>query len=75
MEVGITKLRKGSKGSVILGCESEGKMEKLKDTVRENLHEYAKSYGAQRQNSRLHEVNESGNRGAIGDQTRPGNRR
>ncbi|XP_011637065.1 uncharacterized protein LOC105427145 [Pogonomyrmex barbatus] len=39
MEVGITKLRKGSKGSVILGCESEGEMEKLKDTVREKLGE------------------------------------
>lgn len=39
MEVGITKLRKGSKGSVILGCESEREMEKLKDTVREKLGE------------------------------------
>ncbi|KAL6265886.1 hypothetical protein P5V15_002718 [Pogonomyrmex californicus] len=39
MEVRITKLRKGSKGSVILECESEEEMEKLKDTVREKLGE------------------------------------
>ncbi|XP_029177728.1 uncharacterized protein LOC114945635 [Nylanderia fulva] len=37
LEVGISKLKKGNKGSIILGCESEGEMEKLRDTVREKL--------------------------------------
>lgn len=39
LEVGITKLKKGNKGSIILGCESEREMEKLRDTVREKLGE------------------------------------
>ncbi|EFN68952.1 hypothetical protein EAG_00180, partial [Camponotus floridanus] len=33
LDVGITKLKKGNKGSIILGCESESEMEKLRDTV------------------------------------------
>ena len=37
LEVGITKMKKGNKGSIILGCESEREMEKLRDTVREKL--------------------------------------
>lgn len=37
LAVGITKLRKGGTGSVILGCESERKIKKLKDTVCEKL--------------------------------------
>lgn len=39
LKVGITKLKKGNKGSIILGCESEREMEKLRDTVREKLGE------------------------------------
>jgi len=39
MSMGITKLRKGSKGTVILGCETEQKMEKLKTTVQTKLGE------------------------------------
>jgi len=39
LEVGITKLKKGNKGSIILGCESEREMVKLRDTVREKLGE------------------------------------
>lgn len=39
MAVGITKLRKGSKGTVILGCETEEEMEKLKTTVQAKLGE------------------------------------
>ncbi|XP_071580811.1 uncharacterized protein, partial [Temnothorax nylanderi] len=39
LAVGITKLRKGSKGTVILGCENEKEMEKLKSTVRDKLGE------------------------------------
>lgn len=35
--VGITKLRKGNKGTIILGCENEGEMEKLKTTVQDKL--------------------------------------
>lgn len=37
MTIGITKLRKGNKGTVILGCESEGEMEELKATVQDKL--------------------------------------
>lgn len=37
LAVGITKLRKGGKGSVILGCESEREIKQLKDTVSEKL--------------------------------------
>lgn len=37
MAVGITKLRKGGKGSIILGCESEREIVKLKDTMSEKL--------------------------------------
>lgn len=37
MAVGITKLRKGNKGTVILGCESESEMEELKVTVQNKL--------------------------------------
>ncbi|XP_071646044.1 uncharacterized protein [Temnothorax longispinosus] len=37
LAVGITKLKKGSKGAVILGCENETEMEKLKSTVRDKL--------------------------------------
>jgi len=37
LPVGITKLRKGGKGTVILGCESESEMKQLKVSVREKL--------------------------------------
>lgn len=37
LAVGITKLRKGGKGSVILGCESEREIKQLKDTVSKKL--------------------------------------
>lgn len=37
LAVGITKIKKGGKGSIILGCESEREIKKLKDTVREKL--------------------------------------
>ncbi|XP_071579731.1 uncharacterized protein [Temnothorax nylanderi] len=37
--VGITRLRKGNNGTVILGCESEGEMEKLKATVQNKMGE------------------------------------
>lgn len=37
MAVGITKLRKGNKGTVILGYESENEMEELKVTVQNKL--------------------------------------
>jgi len=39
LEVGITKLKKGYKGSIILGCEGERERVKLRDTVREKLGE------------------------------------
>lgn len=39
LAVGITKLRKGGKGSVILGCESEGEVKKLKETICEKMGE------------------------------------
>jgi len=42
LEIGITKMKKGSKGSIILGCESEKEMAKLRDTVREKLGEDCK---------------------------------
>lgn len=32
MEIGVTKLRRDNKGTVILGCETGEKMEKLKTT-------------------------------------------
>lgn len=37
MAVGITKLRKGNKGTVILGCESKNKIDKLKVTVQNKM--------------------------------------
>lgn len=37
--VGITRLRKGGKGSIILGCESEKEMKELKENVCEKLSE------------------------------------
>jgi len=37
LPVGITKLKKGGKGTVILGCESESEMKQLKVTMREKL--------------------------------------
>lgn len=39
LAVGVTKLRKGNKGTVILGCESGEEMDKLKTTVQEKLGE------------------------------------
>lgn len=39
MAMGITKLRKGSKGTVILGCETGEEIEKLKTTVQAKLGE------------------------------------
>lgn len=39
MAMGITKFRKGSKGTVILGCETGEEMEKLKTTVQAKLGE------------------------------------
>jgi len=35
--VGITKLRKGGKGTVILDCENESEMKQLKDSMSEKL--------------------------------------
>ncbi|KAM0736381.1 hypothetical protein ACS0PU_010342 [Formica fusca] len=43
MPVGVTKLKKGSKGTVILGCETEEEMEKLKATVQAKLGENFKN--------------------------------
>lgn len=37
--MGITKLKKGSKGAVIMGCETEKEMKNLKDTVQDKLGE------------------------------------
>lgn len=37
LAVGITKIKKGGKRSIILGCESEKEIKMLKDTVREKL--------------------------------------
>lgn len=37
MAGGITKLKKGNKGTVILGCESECEMEELKTIVQNKL--------------------------------------
>lgn len=37
--VRITKLRKGNKGTIILGCEKERELEKLKTTVQNKLGE------------------------------------
>lgn len=37
LAVGITKLSKGGKGSIIFGCESEREIKRLKDTVSEKL--------------------------------------
>lgn len=39
MDMGITKLKKGSKGTVILGCETGEEMEKLKITMQNKLGE------------------------------------
>lgn len=39
LAVGVTKLRKGNKGTVILGCESGEEMDKLKATVQDKLGE------------------------------------
>lgn len=37
MAIGVTKLRKGSKGTVILGCESEEEMKKLKTMMQDKM--------------------------------------
>lgn len=39
MAMGITKLKKGSKGTVMIGCETGEEMEKLKVTVQDKLGE------------------------------------
>ncbi|XP_046750286.1 uncharacterized protein LOC124413608 [Diprion similis] len=39
MSVGVSKLKKGSRGSVILGCETEAEIETLKNAVQEQLGE------------------------------------
>lgn len=39
LPVGITKIKKGSKGSIILGCESEKEIIRFKETVQEKLGE------------------------------------
>ncbi|EFN83665.1 hypothetical protein EAI_01054, partial [Harpegnathos saltator] len=39
MAMGITKLRKGGKGIIVLGCETGEEMEKLKTTVQAQLGE------------------------------------
>ena len=39
MAMGITKLRKGSKGTVIMGCETGEEVKKLKETVQAKLGE------------------------------------
>lgn len=39
MEIGVTKLRKGGNGAVIVECETEEEKEKLKVTIHETLDE------------------------------------
>lgn len=39
MAVGVTKLKKGNKGTVILGCETGEEAKKLKETVQDKMGE------------------------------------
>lgn len=39
MDMGVTKLKKGSKGAVIMGCETGEEVKKLKETVQNKLGE------------------------------------
>ncbi|XP_029672801.1 uncharacterized protein LOC115241271 [Formica exsecta] len=57
MPVGVTKLKKGSKGTVILGCETEEEMEKLKATVQAKLGENFKVTESPRMKPKIKIVN------------------
>jgi len=37
MAMGVTKLKKGSKGTVIMGCKTGKEIQKLKETVQAKL--------------------------------------
>jgi hypothetical protein len=57
MAMGITKLKKGSKGTVILGCETGEEMEKLKATVQAKLGENFKVTESPRMKPKIKIVN------------------
>ncbi|XP_071573489.1 uncharacterized protein [Temnothorax nylanderi] len=60
MEIGITKLRKGGKGTVILGCETEEEKEKLKATVQAAMGEEVKVSEPQKRKPKIKIINVGG---------------
>jgi hypothetical protein len=60
MEIGITKLRKGGKGTVILGCETEEEKEELKATVQAAMGEEVKVSEPQKRQPKIKIINVGG---------------
>ncbi|XP_077279855.1 uncharacterized protein LOC143907159 [Temnothorax americanus] len=60
MEIGITKLRKGSKGTVILGCETEKEKDKLKTMVQAAMGEEVKVSEPQKGKPKIKIINVGG---------------
>ncbi|XP_077255138.1 uncharacterized protein LOC143893519 [Temnothorax americanus] len=60
MEIGITKLRKGSKGTVILGYETEEEKDKLKTTVQTAMGEEVKVSEPQKRKPKIKIINVGG---------------
>lgn len=57
MEVGISKLKKGSKGAVIVGCDTGEEIKKLKDVVQEELGEKLEILESQKRKYKLKVIN------------------
>lgn len=57
MEIGITKLRKGGKGAVILGCETVEEKERLKETVQATMGEEVKVSEPQKRKPKIKIIN------------------
>lgn len=68
MEVGITKLRRGGGGAVILGCESKEGMEKIKATVQATMGEEVKVSEPQRKKLKIKIVNVGGDEIKMNDE-------
>ncbi|XP_071630104.1 uncharacterized protein [Temnothorax longispinosus] len=67
MKIGITKLRKGGKGTVILGCETEEEKDKLKATVQAAMGEEVKVSEPQMRKPKIKIINVGGEEMKIED--------
>lgn len=68
MEIGVTKLRKGGKGTVILGCETEEEKEKLKATVQAAMGEEVKVSEPQKRKPKIKIINVDGDEMKMEDE-------